>query len=323
MKTRKLLILVILAFFSTVSFGNAWGGQVVTDEAKAWAKQALEQEKGLKAAISPNAVAVLYFINLTRQSDLDPLQKGIAVMLITDLSKVKSLAVVERIRLQALVEEMKLGVSGLVEENSSPRMGKLLGAHWLVGGSIQGGSLQLKSSILDVSAAQITGQPGVEGNLEELLRMEKDLVSEIIKLLKIVPTPQEETALRKPMTNNIKALLDFFKGIVMSDLGNYEEAAKYYQNALKADPGFDVAKDALEELRSLGLIGRTNKSLNLLRSLRNQTSLTNQVTPQEPVKRLVTPQTTSTIETGSPGLPEPPVGPSPQPVPQPSPQPRR
>jgi TolB-like protein len=245
MKTRKLLILIILAFFSTASFGNAWGGQVVTDEAKAWAKQALEQEKALKAAMAPNAVAVLYFINLTKQPDLDPLQKGIAVMLITDLAKVKSLAVVERIRLQALAEEMKLGVSGLVEENSVPRMGKLLGAHWLVGGNIQGGSLQLKSNILDVSAAQITGQSAVEGNLEELLRMEKDLVFEIIKLLKIEPTSQEETALKKPMTNNIKALLDFFRGIVMSDLGNYEEAAKYYQSALKADPGFGAAKDAL------------------------------------------------------------------------------
>jgi TolB-like protein len=315
MKTKKLLTLIIFAFFSMASFGTASGGQVVTDEAKVWAKQALEQEKALRTTIEPNAVAVLYFINLTKQPDLDPLQKGIAVMLITDLSKVKSLAVVERIRLQALVEEMKLGASGLVEESSASRVGRLLGAHWLVGGTIQAGSLKLKSNVLDVSTAQITGQAEVEGILEELLRMEKDLVFELIKLLKIEPTPQEETALKKPMTKSIKALLDFFKGIEMSDLGNYEEAARYYESALKADPGFDSVKDALEELRRLGLISPTNKSLDLLRSLRNQTSLTNQLTPQQPVKRLITPQTTTTIEGNRPGLPEP--------VPQPLPQPRR
>jgi TolB-like protein len=308
MKTKGLLILIILAFSATAASGPAWGGQVVTDDARSWAKQAVAQEKALKVATVANTVAVLYFFNRTGQPDLDPLQKGLTVMLITDLSKVKSLTVVERIRLQALAEELKLGVSGLVTENTAPRVGRLLGAYWLVGGNLLGGQpspLQIKSNVLDVPTSQITGQPGAEGVLEELLRMEKDLVFGIIKFLKIVPTPQEEIELKKPITINVKALFDFSKCIDLSDRKDYEEASKSCEKALKEDPNFGLARDTLNELRNLGLPGGGDKSVNLLRSLRNQTSLTNQLTPHESDKRLVTPATVNTMEGSQPPTPEP------------------
>jgi TolB-like protein len=308
MKTKRLVMLIFLALLATAIFSPAWGGQVVTDDAKSWAKQAVEQEKSLKTVAAANTVAVLYFFNRTGRADLDPLQKGLTVMLITDLSKVKSLAVVERVRLQALVEEMKLGASGLVEEGTAPRVGKLLGARWLEGGNFQSGQaslLQIKSNVLDVPTTQIAGQPGAEGILEEIFRMEKDLVFETLKFLKVEPTPQEAAALKKPMTKSLKALFDFSQGIGLSDLGNYEEAAKFYESALRADPAFDDAKGALGELKSQGLVGKANKSVNLLRSLRNQTSLTNQLTPQESDKRLITPDTAHTIESSQPPTPEP------------------
>jgi TolB-like protein len=320
MKNKTLLILVVFMFSSIVSFGTASGGQIVTDEAKAWAKQALEKERSLRSVTGPNTVAVLYFFNRTGQPDLDPLQKGITIMLITDLSKVRSLVVVERIRLQALLEEMKLGVSGLVEDNAVPRVGKTLGAHWLVGGNIltgQPGILDIKSSVLDVPTTQITGETGVQGILEDLLRLEKDLVSGIIKYLRIEPTPEEEMELRKPITINVKALFEFSRCIDLSDRKNYQEAIKSCEYALRHDPNFSLAREALNELRDMS----AGKSVELLNSIRGRTSLNNQLTPQEPVKRLVTPQVVTTIENTRPPLPEP--SPSPLPRPTPSPQPGR
>ena len=121
-------------------------------------------------------------------------------------------------------------------ENTAPRMGKLLGAHWLVGGNFAGGQpspLQIKSNVLDVPTSQITGQPGAEGLLEEILRMEKDLVFEIIKFLKIVPTPQEETELKKPITINVRALFDFSRCIDLSDRRDYQEASNPVKVPLK------------------------------------------------------------------------------------------
>lgn len=256
MKTKKLSFLIALVLFSTAAYTSSYGGQVVTEDARVWAKQALEQEKALKARISSNTVGVLSFSNHTNQPNLEPLQKGIAIMIMTDLSKVKSLTVVERVRMQALVEEMKLGVSGLVENKTAPRVGKLLGAQWLVGGNILKSPselVQLKSRILDVPSAQVTAEPGSEGMLEGLLRMEKEVVFGIVKSLKIVPTPQEEVELKKPVTTSLKALIEFSRCIDEIDRGNYREAAKFCEAALAADPSFGLATSTLQELTTMGL----------------------------------------------------------------------
>lgn len=120
-----------------------------------------------------------------------------------------------------------------------------------------------------------------------------------------MPTPQEEIELQKPITINVKALFDFSKCIDLSDRKDYEQAAKSCESALKEDPNFGLARDTLNELRSLGRPGAENKSINLLRSLRNQTSLTNQLTPHESDKRLVTPDKIDRMEGSRPPTPEP------------------
>src|SRR5688572_13855365 len=53
-------------------------------------------------------VAITYFDNNTNNADLAPLAKGLADMLITDLSHVSSLQIVERERLNQVLSELKL-----------------------------------------------------------------------------------------------------------------------------------------------------------------------------------------------------------------------
>jgi TolB-like protein len=286
----KSLIFVLIWVGLTSS---SWAGQVVTESLKLWAQQALEQEQALKTISRPDTVAVLYFNNKTGWSKIDLLQKGLALMLITDLSNVKKFKVVERTRVQALVKELGLEKLGLVEPGTVPRVGRLLGAEYLVGGDIlkrKINKFQLKSDLLKVSTKEIAGQSTSEGKLlVELFQMEKDLLFEIIKLLKVELSVEEKELLKKPLSISIEALLNFFKGIYNSDKENYREAAIFYEKALKEDPGLGIARDALQELQELGLIPKKKKRL-LLRSLRNRTSLTDQLTPEEPIKRAKTPK---------------------------------
>ena len=293
MNRKWLSRVLIVGLLGIVLISPAWAGQVVTKDVRSWAKKVLAEEKALPTVAARNTLAVLYFQNRTGQSGLDPLQKGLTLMLITDLSAVKGLQIVERIKMQALVEEMGLGASGLVESNTAPRVGKLLGVQWLIGGDILESKLEqlrIQAKTLDVPTSQILGQPMTEGKLTELFRLEKDLLFDIIKVLKIEVKPEEESALRKLCTHNLSAFMELVQGMEASDRGNYDQAAAYYEKALQRDPNVCAAKEAWEELKGLGLITGKKRSRELLRSLREDTSLTDQLSPEDATKRERTPK---------------------------------
>ncbi|MDD4952421.1 MAG: tetratricopeptide repeat protein, partial [Desulfovibrionaceae bacterium] len=115
------------------------------------AKKALEQEKSLSAAPDPNAVAVCYYQDLSKDKSLAAFQKALAAMVITDLKKLGKVKVVERLRLQALLEEMKLGQTGIVDEASAPRVGRLLGAEHVVVGNLSVGSINAVTTVASAS----------------------------------------------------------------------------------------------------------------------------------------------------------------------------
>ncbi len=258
MRKQLTKILFLSLFFSLYLARPSWPGQVVTDDVKSWAKKTIKQEKTISSLTAPtNSVAVLYFSNKSGVSDLKLLEKGLTLMVITDLHKVKDIKIVERVKLQALVSELGLTASGLTDTSSSARMGKLLGAANLVGGDILGGKLknfQVSSNLLSVKNKKIFGQPEVEGKLlEELFKMEKELVFEVIRLLKIQLTPEEELELKKHLTTSIKAFKYYIKAIEYSDAEKYLKAQEYYEKALAEDPNFSLASMGLFELKDLDL----------------------------------------------------------------------
>ena len=249
MRRKWFSILSTFTLIWLVLTSSSWPGQVITQEVKLWAKKALQQEKTLKTTTAPNTLAVLYFHNQTGWSKLDLLQKGLALMLITDLSKIREIKVLERVKMQALVEELGLGISGLVEAKTFPRVGRLLGAQHLVGGDIVKGKMedfQLKSDLLKVPTERVFGQAMAEGKLlSELFRMEKDLVFEIIKLLKIELLSELRKELEKPLTTSTEALFYFLQGIKYSDWGDFDKAKESHVAALNEDPDFALAAEAI------------------------------------------------------------------------------
>ncbi len=249
----RLLSMLTVLFYSTAL---AQTGQVITQGDKSWAKEALQQEKTMGAISTPNSIAVLYFNNKSGQDKLNPLQKGMAVMLITDLAKVEQLQVVERIRMQALLDEMDLGASGVVDAQTAPTVGKLLGAYFVASGDILAGTgqdLGITASVLDVPFETLTQQPTVTGALDQLFTLEKELLFNIVDQLQITLSPAKIAELQIPLSASSTALMALFLGIDHSDKGQYAQAAKMYEQALVEDPNLKMAKSALQELKGMGL----------------------------------------------------------------------
>jgi TolB-like protein len=279
-----------IVFASLFSFaaGAASAGHVITDELRQWARDAVAGESALDTRAAPNTVGILYFDNKTRRSELDPLQKGLTLMLITDLAKIDTIQVVERSRLQALVDELELSTSGLVDSATGPRVGQLLGAAYLVGGQLlqaEQAVIHIDSNLLRVARQDTLGNPASSGPFEELLRMEKEILFEIVRLLGLELTEAQVRELQKPLTTNMKTLMSWFQGIALSDRQEYRRAAASYQRAIQADPSFKPAADAIDELKQLKLILAPPPTREVLQRLHNQVSVNTSPVPDTITKR--------------------------------------
>ena len=276
MKKTIICILSCITLF-TVYEPVAGAGQVVTDDDRAWAKTAIGQEKSQGTIAAPNTLAVLSFRNKTGQTSLDPLQKGFALLLMTDLAQVDGIQLVERVKFQALMEELALGASGIVDNNTAPRVGKLMGASYLVGGDLTGSQapeLGVASDLLQVKDQSSLGQPSANGQLEKIFDMEKKILFEIIELLKVRLTKTQKEKLKKPLTTSYRALIYLSLGLDASDRGNYGAADFYYQKALEQDPQLTPAQNAIKELLELKLVTVNPRSRSILMTQEDQNSST-------------------------------------------------
>ena len=96
---------------------------------------AIVQEKALSTSPpEPNSIAVQTF-----SSRGDPIYqamaKGIAAMIIADLSNIPGLKVLEREKVQKLMAEIALGESGLAESSTAVRTGRMMRAEKVIVGS--------------------------------------------------------------------------------------------------------------------------------------------------------------------------------------------
>jgi TolB-like protein len=107
--------------------------------------QAIANEKMLsELAPEPNSIAVNPLINKGAEQ-YGPIGKGLTAFVITDLAKVPGLKVLEREKLQKLIDEIKLSQTGeLVETSSRVRAGRIMRAEklmigdYLIGNSKEG-----------------------------------------------------------------------------------------------------------------------------------------------------------------------------------------
>ena len=200
--------------------------------------------------IPENTLAVLSFKNIGNKSKLNPLEKGITDMMITDFSKVNALKVVERVRMQKMMEEMNLAQTGLVDESTAPRLGKLLGVSTLVSGTFVDApnhQVRLDAGLIDTHTKSTIGTDEVRGNLTEIFKAEKRLVLDMIDRLQIELTMEEMDAIQQIPTENIFAFMAYSQGLDAEDKGLFDQANSLFSKAVQLDPGFAQAQQQLNQ----------------------------------------------------------------------------
>ena len=211
------------------------------------ARDAVARERTLAGtAPTPNTVAVLPWTYLGAADSLRPLERGLAHLLVTDLAKVGSLRLLERERVQALVDELELGAGARTEARTAARSGRLLGAERVVQGSFgeapRGRGVRLDANAVTTTSGRVAATGTATNRLTELFTMEKSVVFALLEQLGITLSPAERQAISERPTQDLQAFLAFSRGLADEDRGDYAAAAAQFSAAARRDPSFREAR---------------------------------------------------------------------------------
>ena len=199
-------------------------------------------------------LAVLYFTNgaLIDNASFAPLSKGMAEMLITELAQNSTVRVVERDRLQSLIEEQNLQNSDRVDKETAVKLGKTLGArHMLLGSFIidQKRNMRIDVRAVNTETSQIDYTESVSGNADNLLALVIQLGSKVnagLKLPALKTASVTTPASKSP--NQFKALMAMSQALEAEDRKSKSEAVSLYKQAIALNPDFDRAKTRLASI---------------------------------------------------------------------------
>jgi tetratricopeptide (TPR) repeat protein len=195
-------------------------------------------------SIPSNTIAVFPLNYHGSNTKYEPLSRGLSEMISIDLGKVKKLTVLERIRLKAIMDELKFSKSAAVDQSTAPRMGKLLSARLLYSGSfniLEDDNLKMDINSWDIKKNKMGEWLNKSGKLEDIFLMEKELVFDIINQLGIKLTQEEKEQIQFIPTKDINAFLEYSRGLELEDNGKYDEAASSFMKASEMDPDFKEA----------------------------------------------------------------------------------
>ena len=228
---------------------------------EAASKDAVAREAELsKQPPADNTVAVFPFRYLGANPDLKPLERGLTFLVVTDLSKVSRLTLLERARVQSLVDEMALTEAGKTDPASGARSGRMLRASSVVQGALQDGSaadkLKLDANVVATTSSSVVATGTASDNLQKLFDMEKAVVFQLLQKMNIALSPAEQRAISERPTADMQAFLAFSSGLEAEDRGDWKTAGDAYGRAAARDPSFKNAADrqaAVQPLAGLGV----------------------------------------------------------------------
>lgn len=194
---------------------------------------------------SPTTIAVLPLTFTGTDTSLVALERGLAELMVADLGHIQRLTIVERERLQALVDEISRTQGARFDSTSQLRTGRLLQAGRIIQGTIQqtgANALTLNAAVVDVPTSQIIRTSRASNELEQIFTMEKQLVMDILDALGVQLTARERGLIEQRPTRSLQAFLAYSRGLREEDRGNLDRANQFYQQAVRIDPAFTGAQ---------------------------------------------------------------------------------
>jgi len=173
--------------------------------------------------------------------------------MISDLSNINMINIVERDRLESILKEQKLNNTQDFDPETASEIGRLLGAEIILTGAYfeMFGSLRVDARFIDVTTGEILKSDGVDGESSKFFKIQKQLSWKIIKNLDAKLSEEERNLLETKQNEELisfQGVQDFSKALDLYDNKKNEEAKIIVENIIKSYPNFPPALDLLAKL---------------------------------------------------------------------------
>lgn len=199
-------------------------------------------------------LAVLDFVNSSKDPATEWLGPAVASTLTTKLHALRSLQLLERSQLYQLLQEQKLNLTDLVDPSRAVAVGKLVGAEQAVLGeyTVFGGTVRFTARFVDVETGRIVAASQINGiidpknpgalwkALDHLAEATIDSLNTRVAIVKphIEPTQEERSRLTRPPTTSLLAHEALGRGSVAFKREDFRTAATEFDRATRLDPGY-------------------------------------------------------------------------------------
>jgi TolB-like protein len=184
--------------------------------------------------------------------DYQALRRGLASMTIGEIALNPAVRVVERAQLQQILQEQNLGREGRVEGNTIVQIGHLIGAKYMVTGTIYDvrGNFRIDARLFDAETGQILRTQRVSGRLDNVFDLVSQLAAALMHDANLPPLErrvQEEH--QRQGTPPTQAVMAYSRAVLYADRGDASRAVEQYRAALTAFPNYTQARTDCNRLQ--------------------------------------------------------------------------
>ncbi|HUH14084.1 MAG TPA: FlgO family outer membrane protein [Longimicrobiales bacterium] len=203
------------------------------------------------AATTDSALPVVAVIDFNAFSlslqDASAVGKGVAGMLITELSDRQGMQVVERQEINSVIQEAKLALSGRVDESTAMEVGRLVGARYLITGvlGIEQTQVRMDVRIFEVETSEILEAMKFTGKPDDFLQLVVDVADAFSRDLKL-PTPERHLIASIP----VQAVIAYSRGEAYEQEGKLDEAREQYGKAIELAKDYKAARQGLDRVNA-------------------------------------------------------------------------
>lgn len=182
--------------------------------------------------------------------DFRALEIGLQQMLITELGVNPNIRAVDRSRIKASLAKQDLATSGRVDTQTAARLGKIVGARYVVAGSFVDfyGDFRLDARIIDVETSEVITTEKVRDKRENLYALVVSLAGPITRGVNVPPLPRQAMEQRQRRNVPAEAVRLYTKALLYEDRGQTARAADLFHQAKQVYPQYTEVDEALKRI---------------------------------------------------------------------------